>query len=312
MAPRPISAILAFSLYLQACSCGRPGPLPTDPSTSGTTGSTGETADTAVPPPCATPEVEPNDDDATANVLPLERWACGAVDDAGDADWWTFVHEDDGWLQVEVDAADGSVADMSFILEPAAGGWSASRDDDSEDVDTTLLFPAPPGGYVLRTREETASGGDRYGYELLVSEAKPPVEWTRAEVEPNDTGPEALPIFTGEAVFGEMFSDSPLPDFDYYVIAVPAGPHTVTVDVDAFDHQSAADVDVQIRDADLAELKLIKTGGTGALFDPLGTYSSTGSEFLYFQVLQHKEGAEPIPKGSPAHWYVLTVTVEAL
>jgi hypothetical protein len=312
MALRPISAILALSLLLPGCSCGRPGPQPPDPSTSGTTGSTAETADTAAQPPCATPEAEPNDDGATANVLPLERWACGLVDDAGDADWWTFDHDDEGWLQVEVDAADGSFADMTFILEPAAGGWSASRDDDSEAADTTLLFPAPAGGYSLRTREQTASGGERYGYELLVSEAKPPVEWTRTEVEPNGTGPTALPIFSGDAVFGEMFSDSPVPDFDYFVIAVPAGPHTVTVDVDAFDHQSAQDVDVQIRDADLAELKLIKTGGTGALLDPLGAYSSSGSEFLYFQVLQHEADDVPVPRGSPAHWYVLTVTVEAL
>jgi hypothetical protein len=296
-----------FSLWLAAygCSCSPALSPSTDESTSASTGSTSETADSAPPALCASPEVEPNDQPDVATPLTLEQWGCGLIAEAFDPDHWVFTLQHDAWLKIEIDAANGSIADLTFLLDPLFDTWAAYRPNNAESVDTTLIFPAPAGDYDLLVTEETLSGGERYGYDVLVSEAKPAAEWSSVEVEPNDAATSANPIASGAAVFGTFQGNGALEDFDYYVLLVPAGKHTVHIDVDAFDVYSSADVQVLIKNEELVTVQTVSGDPSGEALDPLGTYESAGSEVLYIQVLD-QQGAE-----SPARWYVLNLSLEA-
>lgn len=302
----PVWTVWVVAWHGCSCQPDLPSNSSSDSSSTATTAATGDTAPEAR---CAAPEAEPNGSTAEATGLPLERWACGGLEELADADWWSFAHDEDGWLKLEVDAANGSVANLTLLVTPQFASWSAKRNDDPESEDVTLLFPAPAGDYWLSVQDQLGNGGERFGYDLLVSEAKPPVEWTAIEAEPNDGLVDALPLASGDVAFGVLSSESPLPDFDYYVVLVPAGPHVVRVDMDAFERGSSALADVVVRDQAGVERKTIPHNGNveATVRDAAGTYLSDGSEVLYLQVVN----GDDFLSESPAHWYAMTVTLEA-
>ncbi len=304
---------LGLGAVAAGCQC-RPA-LPSDDGDDDTepppfTGVTGVTGDTAPPPPCAVPEVEPNDSEADAVWLPLERRACGTIDAPFDIDWFEFEVEEPGWISIEVEADDGSIADMTFLLR--TDDWAAQKEDDTETTDASITFPAPAGTYTLAASEELFNGGERYGYELLVSEAKPPVVCGRDEAEPNDSNLLAEVVTSGQCLFGSMVGNGALEDFDWYRIAVPAGKHTLTLDVDAWDVGSSADLTILLWNDRLENLPLGCNqcefrGGqiSGVDLDPFAVYDSAGDEIVWVQVFDAR-GEE-----SPAGWYALHVTLEA-
>lgn len=306
------------------------GPDPTD------TFSPTPTGDTGPEPPCAAPEVEPNNEPGLANLLPMEQRGCGAIDPQFDADYWNFTLEDAGWLTIEVEKANGSQADMNFILRPLElfdgvdDGWSAGRSDGREDPDAVLTFLAPAGLYELLVTEQNFDGGpDRYGYDVLVTESKPPVDpWTRTEVEPNDNAELAEPVNAGDILYGTMNGNGALNDSDWYEIVIPPGRHAMHIDVVAFNAGSSADLSVYLWDFNVEPLPPgcrtvcpasqpgcvrceIRGGGPGD-FDPVGTYDSLGAETVYIQVTasQNCRGTgQPCPDG-PANWYTLRIDLE--
>lgn len=313
--------VLGLSALLTGCTCRPALPTPTETTETDTetTGNTGTTGDTAPPPPCPVPEIEPNDSVTEPGALPMERRACGTIDAPLDLDVWEFTLEDDSWLAVEVEASSGSIADMNLLLTPDQGSWAATRADDPESKDTHLLFPAPAGVYTVTVSEQTFQGGERYGYDLLVSESKAPVDYTRAEVEPNDTQAAAEVISDGDVVLGTIDGNGALADLDWYRISVPAGKHTLTVDLDAYDLGSAADLTVYLYDQALNPLPIgcrdpcgvptcvpcaFEGGIRGVEFDPLASYDSVGGETLYVQVL------EDASREGPASWYAMTIRLE--
>lgn len=315
-----VLAVVA-TLWLTGCTCRPELPEPTEPTETDTqpTGSTGSTGDTAPPPPCPVPEIEPNDSVNEPTPLPMERRACGLVEAPLDLDVWEFVLEHDAWLAIEVEAADGSIADMTALLTPRVGAWAATRADDPESKDVHLTFPAPAGTYALTVSEQTFAGGDRYDYDLLVSEAKSPVEYTREEVEPNDTQPAAEVVADGDVILGTIDGNGALADLDWFRVDVPAGKHTLTVDLDAYDLGSAADLTVRLYDQALTPLPLgcrdpcggpactpcaFEGGIQGVEFDPLAVLESAGGETLYVQVLE--DGS----REGPASWYAMTIRLE--
>ncbi|MEZ4234585.1 MAG: hypothetical protein R3F59_00150 [Myxococcota bacterium] len=293
--------------------------------------STTQTGDTGPPKPCAVPEEEPNDSLETANLLPMEKRGCGVIDAPLDVDHWAFDLADDAWLRVDALAStDGSIANMTFVLLPDEGSWAASRPNGPDTLDASLTFLAPAGGYSLIVSEEQLLGGPRYGYDVLVTEAKPPVEpWTRAEVEPNDTSDAAEPVNAGDVIYGTMDGNGALPDIDWYVITIPAGRHALNLDIDAYDVGSSANLSIFLWDPDLNALPEgcrgscpggspgcvpceIAGGGTPVLLDPEGSYDSLGAEIVYIQVRAEQNcppSGNPCPDG-PANWYTLHIDLE--
>lgn len=297
---------LLMALVWTGCQCTPT--LPPVPPDDGTppqppTGTTALTADTAAPPPCATPEVEPNNAEAEAVPMVLEQRACGVIDEPFDIDYFSFELDDDGWILVELEGDDGSIADMSLFL--GNDDWLIIKNDDVESTDASVIFQAPAGPYFLSANEQGFRGGERYGYRLLVSEAKAPVDWLSTEAEPNDNDDQSMVLGDGDSVYGTMEGNGALEDFDWYRVAIPDGKTDLYIDVDAYDFGSGANLTVIIWSEDLQVLETINGGVVaGTQLDPDGVYSSPGDELVYVQVLE-SGGLE-----SPANWYVLNIALE--
>lgn len=302
----------------EGCQCTPILPSTEPPPPPPPTGDTSQTGDTGPEPPCAWPEIEPNNSVLEPTFLGMEQRGCGLVNEPLDSDWWAFTLDDDGWIEVEVDAANGAISNMTFLLNTVGDSWSASRFDDPESFDATLRFLAPAGDYLLQTSEQDFGGGERYGYDVLVSEAKSPITWTRNELEPNDNLAAAETVIGGEEIYGTMAGNGALGDQDWYVLTVPVNKHVVSIDVEAFDYGSAADLTVYLYDLNLEKLPsgcdeepcsgsgccAMEGGAAGIEFDPIGTYDSPGAEYVYIQVI------EMLNRESPANWYVLKIGLE--
>jgi hypothetical protein len=305
------SLLIALGALSAGCQC-----KPQIPDATDREDETGEqdttrrhTGDTAPPPlagPCSIEEVEPNDADGAAMTLPLESYLCGDFERPGDFDRYQVVLPDDGWLGVYVDAQSrGSFADAVVAVQGPSLG--AERDNDGEGSaarDAHLVIPAPAGTYELLLIEFNLNGNETdYFYELLATVAKDPFLGTTAEVEPNGTSGEATVVASGDRVEAVLEAGA---DQDWYQVAVPGGRHTVTVDVEAYDVGSPANVTLFAYEAGVAGApRAVPSGVGGAGFDPYWTFESDGNETLWFRI------EEDLSKGGPAWWYGFVVTVEA-
>ena len=298
--------VLLTALMWGGCQCQPSLPPVTDDNTSPPdppTGTTALTADTAPPPPCATPEIEPNNAEVDAVPLVLEQRACGAIDAPFDVDYFSFELDDDGWILVELEGDDGSIADMSLFL--GNDDWVVIKHNNVESTDATVVFQAPAGPYFVSANEEYFRGGERYTYRLLVSEAKAPVTWNTTEIEPNDSNLESSILGDSDAIFGTMDGNGALEDFDWYRIGIPDGKTDLHIDVDAYDFGSGANLTAIVWSEDLQVLKTIEGGAVaGTQPDPDGIYSSPGDEIVYVQILEESANE------GPAGWYVLNITLE--
>lgn len=303
---------LAVALAVHGCKCtpdldndndkdkDPPDPTPTD--------SWPDTGD--VDKPCAYPEQEPNNTDAEANELPLEQIGCGTFSEAGDIDVFVADVVEEGWLSVATAGRSiGSFADIQFVLEPPDGS-AAVRTDDEGTTDASLLFPGTPGRWELQLSEQNFTGGDVYFYQVSVSSAKAPLEWTATEVEPNNDLASAMPVAHGDVVFGDM--DDNL-DGDWYRIDVPPGKHTLIADVTAYSVGSSGDFVIYLADVQqrLLPLGCNPNGNCGTfgdpidpgLRDPLLEYESQGNESLFVKV-----GEEQFHWGRHT-WYVISFSL---
>jgi len=305
--------MLLLAAAMTGCTC-RPQ-LPTGDSGTppASTAETGATGDTGPPPACDQPEVEPNDSLVDPPHLVLERHACGAFGSADDLDAWGFVLEDEGWLSVELEGGEGSISDVKLAVGPASLPWVVERGDDSTETnDAHLLFPAPADAYTVYATDAAGQWGDRATWDLLVSEAKSPLTWTRDETEPNDVQGSAEEVVSGEVVFGTMEGNPGLPDRDWFAIDLPPDKQTLTVSVEAWMHGSAADLTLYLVDSSGGFLpegcitcEIIGSGPPAFARDPFVTYDSPGSETVAIQLV----GSDGLVE-SPASWYTIAFDVE--
>ncbi|MCB9675097.1 MAG: hypothetical protein H6737_08265 [Alphaproteobacteria bacterium] len=310
---RDLAIFVALGALVAGCHC-RPDPSNPDSDTDpDDTSRPVDTAplDTGPEPACAFPEIEPNNSNVEANVLPLEAKACGDFRAPGDSDFWSFAVDEPTWLGIRIDAREnGSFANPAAVLS-ASDGLAVLRADGSDTADVHLLFPTDARDFTLLVLEQNQQGdtGRRYFYDLIATVQKAPREWTRTEVEPNDLRADAMVVFDGDQVFG-LIEDSD--DGDYYRIDVPVGRHTLVASISAFDLGSPADTIVYLQNA--AGLSpdcgagnsncAFPRGQVGFELDPWLEFTSEGDETLYLRV--RPEDAY----GSPVHWYVLDVTLE--
>jgi len=295
------------ALFTGACKPQLTPPVPPLPAVTPPLDTWVDTGDMGAPPPCAAPEVEPNDGDQQASDLPFERTGCGVLS-PGDRDAFAFTVVDPGWVSLEVERGNGSIADVDVTVR-GPDGLRIDKSDDTESTDVTVRFQAELGDYVAVVSEQNGQGGDRFTYEILVSEAKAPVEWVRLEVEPNNAGDEAELVSEAvTAIYGTLDGNAELQDRDWYELRIPGGEHALHVDVDAFAYGAAGDVRVDVRDTDdkLIRAFVDERIGGARENDPRGTYASPGDEMIRLQVVE-ESGLE-----GPAQWYVLKLELEVL
>lgn len=273
--------------------------LPDDTDTEETE-DTAPIVDTSVEPPCAVPEVEPNE--ATATPIPLEVQGCGEFQAALDFDRWTFTPARPAWIALIVESTSiGSQADTNVIL--TAGTDATEMRDWEGGQDVRLVIPVSPVTYTALVTEASGQGGtDRYYYDLLVTEVKEPVEWTTTETAAdNDELADATELVDGDAVFG--LSDG-ANDVDAYFVRVPAGAHTVTFDVDAYSYGSPGDFRLFLYNAGGTQIGQARYGEQGFELDPWLSYASSGDETLVVTV------REESGRGGSAWWYRLAVELK--
>lgn len=257
--------------------------------------------DTGEAPPCDWPESEPQsfeDPDETR----LEELACGEWGSAADLDFWFVDLPKPMWLTVRVDARSiGSLGDPAVALTAADGTSIARSEYDDGDEDVQLRFPATAGRWSILVSNEQPGGGDEgYHYELLVGQAKEPVDWDDDEVEPNDAWSSAQLLPIGTRVYGDVEDG----DGDWFRVRVPVDKHTLRFAVDAYAYGSPGDFSLELRDAAGEVVASASAGELGWEHDPVITYTSTGDEDLIVGV------AEQLDHEGAPFWYVLEIAEE--
>lgn len=175
-------------------------------------------------------EGEPNDDPTNAHpVRPGDQ--PGAIDPAGDDDWYSIELEAGQTLTAETSDGQGGCGldTIVFVYAPAPApvavvtscaddpGAAACDDDSGTDFCSIATLAAAAGGrYFVRVVEYGDDGTGAYVLTLTVSDG-PRVEH---EVEPNDGIASADPVRDGSIVAGAI---DPAGDDDWFSIAVAAG-----------------------------------------------------------------------------------------
>ena len=328
-----IPTVTAVALWSGASACSCNPELPDDPPDTTTEDTSRppppDTQDTGPEPDCAVPEIEPNNTDAEATLLPKETLGCGTIDAPLDIDNFVTEVDEEGWLSITTAARSiGSIADIQLFLNPPEGS-ATFRQDDEGTTDASLLFPGTVGTWRIQVSEQQFSGGEDFFYWVSVSTAKAPVEWDRGEVEPNDGLPDAMLVADGDSVFGDMDESG---DGDWYRIDVPdidldgdgnPDKHTITVSVDGYTYGSAGDFSLWRTDAagvlqppgcddniddgvpiDEVACEIRAPAIDPAVHDPVMEFDSVGGETVYIKL------DEQMFHSGPHTWYVIRFSVE--
>ena len=260
--------------------------------------------DTAELLPCAVPEIEPNNTPGTAQVLPMEEWACGGLYEEGDFDTFQFDLETSGWVKVWARGADiGSSANLQITLDDASYDYTTLAAASPDSPDPVLLFPAEaPNRFYVTVSDQWYGHGEDYVWELLVSEAKQPLLWEANEAEPNDGKQDGTPIYDGDRIYGVIETGS---DADWYVFDMPDTQTTLTATIEAWNYGSPLSAQVGLYSPDNTLISLQMRGEDTLDLDPLmvETLNAAGEWGL-------KITPENDTGGGVTYWYVLEVSLD--
>ncbi len=261
--------------------------------------------------PCDQPEREPNNPYSNAQALPMEQWACGTFDKGDLSEIFLVQTTEIGWVRVWSRAyAVGSLADLTLALSSSDGPYGASKLQDPESTDATIVFPIDetPSLYITLS-EHYGRTGDAYFWELMVSSVKAPTEWTSQEGSSNDTRATAEPITSGDRRFGRIDSAT---DYDWYSLEVGEGVHDVTIDIDAFQYDSPADVMVELYDPSGTYYRKDSSSNESGTYnaDPLLSATLTTAGTWTFKVQPETDSSgSSLAGGGKAFWYVVEPTL---
>lgn len=278
------------------------------------TAETIDTGDTALePPPCPIMEVEPNDNYDEAQLVFLEKWICGEYDKEFDLDNFGFQFpEDEGWLKVWGRAQSvGSLSDILITLDQ--GSNTAVSFAQAGTTDPMLIVPVTNEEALYATIYDQYGGyGENNFYEMMISQIKSPVEWTRNETDSvgeNNSPLGAETVEDGEIIFGTSSTNY---DTDWFRFTVNEGETVqVTLELTAFSEGSPMDPIVYLyddriftdSDAPYRAVRNNRSGEAGNL-DPLLRYSISAAGD--WAILVKNNG----PGGSDFHWYIIDVSLE--
>lgn len=311
--PAPMVLLIGtVSLGLYGCkSCI--GDLPSDNPDDPTDTAKEDTAeedtaeeDTGPAPPCAVPEVEPNNTLGAAQDLPLEEWACGVLTTKGDFDYFRFTTEKAGWVKVWVRGQDiGSSSDLQLALTDPADDYSFVSTTSPDSLDPLVLFYADrPGTFYVNVADQYYGYGDDYIWEMIASAAKEPLVWSDEELEPNDILADATPVVSGDTYFGIVSSGS---DNDWFTLSLPEGESTITARILAWEYGSPLLSRLRLYDPSTEKVLDISQGNDVSEADVMLTHKTSTSGPWGLLVTSRTNSG-----GSGAYWYVLEITVETI
>lgn len=273
---------------------------------------TTDAPDETVAPRCAWTESEPNNTADLAMALPLESRACGDYNAPFDADFWSVVLEEDGWLALDLAGYSvGSEAWVSLTVSRPDLGWSLGAFSHRGLPEAHLLVPAPAGTWLLMSRQTIGEGGGQgegadFFYELRASASKPPLDWDATESGNNGVSAAAdvLPVGVGASmtVYGVVDAAGAS---DFYALDLPAGTWRLGVRVEAHDLGSPGDFGVELRAPGAAVGPSFSSGRLTSDLDPIGETVVNGPGRALVRVFEDTDG------GMPLSWYAATVTLEA-
>lgn len=128
------------------------------------------------PVPCRPrPEVEPNDDAATAQAVTLPGVWSGVIEPAGDLDVFVFAAEPGTYLRVDIDTSGGDLnAALAVVgLDPSNAGYQRAFDEPTRKDLSRELFLAAGGRYALAVTDARNAtwrvGGPTFTYRMTIS-----------------------------------------------------------------------------------------------------------------------------------------------
>ena len=152
-------------------------------------------------------DAEPNNGFSEPNIIAASGSVSGAIDPAGDHDWYRLTVESEGELSLLFTG----VAEEAEIV---ARGWNANKDvlldwqsPPRPGGDTDFIFDLPRAGtYYLEVAESSDNGTSPYSLQATFTAAPDPGER-------NDSFADAAPLTPGDPFQGYMM---PVRDHDWY------------------------------------------------------------------------------------------------
>jgi uncharacterized repeat protein (TIGR01451 family) len=233
-----------------------------------------------------TPEAEPNDTPATANVLPANGWVSGVRNPAvaTEQDWFSFTANagDTVYLSLDVDPEDdltvwngrlgialfGDASNQILVVDDAGTGDVAPNPNRPSEA---LFMTVKTGGtfFAFVDSASAAVGGPTATYHLSVSIHPPADEGVNCTTYTSTNVPQTIGPGTG------LVSST---------ITVPGNPRIADVDVDiVLNHAVMQDIDAHLRSP---------AGNDVGLFTDIGA-AATGGQTMMDVVFDDEAGVTP-------------------
>ncbi|MEQ8766780.1 MAG: pre-peptidase C-terminal domain-containing protein [Planctomycetota bacterium] len=193
-------------------------------------------------------EVEPNDDQLSANAIAVGDVVEGIIG-AGDDDVWTFSASAGDVIAIDISARLTDIGSgLDSVLDVLdSGGIVVGSNDDGPGggLDSFLNFSVPADDdYSIRVRGFNGTSEGEYLLTLTggISAA---IGGLPTEVEPNDDLGSATPVAYGDRVFGTI---DPSGDEDFYSFTA-SGADTISIDLDGTQDGFSIDTTLELLDA---------------------------------------------------------------
>ena len=263
--------------------------------------------------------MEPNQNPEDWQDLVLDRWMCGAFLEPMDGDVFSFDVESDAWVRIWVRAsALGSMANPRLFVYDEDDEFTGSFEDSflSEDIDRTFkLDEARSLGIGLFEQNiGTLQYGEDYFWRMRVSITKAPVKWDYEEEEPNNSKADAMPVESGDRVYGWVENGT---KNDWFALEIEEPYTDVVVETDAWVHGSPLNPELEVKGPELVlddGEYVLETIGQEDRHDSSSNYDAKVSftaEVPGQYLIRLGACCERTPsrrKGGMPFWYVLDVS----
>jgi len=255
------------------------------------------------PPPSRFTESEPNNSIAQANTITPNVTVRGALDPAGDVDFFAFQASAGQRVRIDVAAkrlTPSSAADTIVALFDSSGRKLAENDDRAPgQLDSLLEFTvATAGRYAFSIRDFGNKGGPNFTYEVTVTlTGGAPARVN--ESEPNNTFAQAQTITPDVLIVGRL---DPAGDVDFFSFSAAAG-QRLTVDINARSLTPPSEADTVVTLFDSNGQPLAENDDAGGSLDSFLTFEIPRSGQYVVRIRNFS------PKGGSSYTYEALITL---